>query len=57
MLCDNFECMRKDENGECDEMGGECIPDMCEDWGECRSCQKVGDPDDCWKGRNKSQAQ
>lgn len=52
MLCNNFECVYLD-NGECEEMGGECIGDLCENWGECISCQKQSGPDDCWKDRKR----
>lgn len=49
MLCNNFKCVHEDLDGECLEMGGECVPDLCEIWGECISCQKQDGPDDCWK--------
>lgn len=48
MLCNNFKCVNLVDD-ECDLYGGECIGDQCEDWGECLNCQRVTDPDDCWK--------
>lgn len=50
MSCNNFKCVNL-VDGECDQDGGECIGDLCENWGECQSCQKVEDPGDCWSGR------
>ena len=52
MLCNNFKCVHEDLDGECLEMGGECLPDFCEIWGECISCQKQDGSDDCWKDQN-----
>lgn len=52
MLCNNFECVYLD-NGECEPMSSECIDDLCENWGECLSCQKQSRSDDCWKERKK----
>lgn len=49
MLCNNFECVNKDQDGECLEMCGECVPDFCDLWGVCINCQKQDGPDDCWK--------
>lgn len=48
MTCDNFKCVNL-VDGECDQDDGECVGDLCEDWGECLNCQRVTDPDDCWK--------
>lgn len=46
--CNNFKCVNL-VDGECEEMGGECISGMCEDWGECLNCQKQDSASDCWK--------
>lgn len=46
--CNNFECVYLD-NGECEPMGGECIGNLCENWGECLNCQKQDSASDCWK--------
>lgn len=48
MVCDNFKCVNLVDN-ECDLYSSECIGAQCEDWGECLICQRVSDPDDCWK--------
>ena len=46
MFCDRFKCVNMDGD-ECSQIGGDCIGDMCEDFGECRTCQKLEGPDDC----------
>lgn len=38
MQCKAFSCVYEID-GECDQIGGECIGDMCENFGECISCQ------------------
>lgn len=38
MQCNKHKCIYLDE-GECEELGTECIGDMCENFGECISCQ------------------
>lgn len=38
MQCNKFKCVYEYE-GECEPMGGECIGDMCENFGECLNCQ------------------
>ena len=40
MSCDKFRCVYECDR-ECDQMGGECIGDLCEDFGECAACQKL----------------
>ncbi len=52
MLCNNFKCVYL-VDGECEKMGSECIPDICENWGECISCQKQASLYDCWKDPEK----
>lgn len=52
MKCNSFECIYMD-SGECEPMGGECIGDLCENWGECSECQKEDGPEECRKGRRK----
>ena len=48
MLCNEFKCVYLDEDGECSQMGGECLrSDMCEDFGECRTCQMLEGPEEC----------
>ena len=39
MRCDKFKCIYECD-GECEAMGTECIGDMCENFGECISCQE-----------------
>ena len=39
MKCDKFKCVYE-VDGECEPMGGECIGDMCECFGECINCQE-----------------
>lgn len=39
MRCNKFKCVYKCD-GECEPMGGECIGDMCECFGECINCQE-----------------
>ena len=46
MLCKDFKCKYQDEDGECCQIGGECIGDLCGDWGECLDCKQV-DMDEC----------
>ena len=45
MKCDELKCVY-DVDGECDQDGGECIGDMCENFGECTDCQDQ-DLNDC----------
>lgn len=45
MLCNKFMCVYL-ENRECEPVGGECIGDMCENWGECINCQQL-DQEEC----------
>lgn len=40
-----FRCVFIDAAGECDEMGSECIGDMCENWEDCEAC--LTDRDEC----------
>lgn len=46
MACKYWECMKMDSDGECQEVDGECLRDMCEEFLECRSCNKQ-DGEDC----------
>lgn len=46
MLCDTFKCIHMDGD-ECAQIGGECIGNLCEDFGECRTCQKLEGPEEC----------
>ena len=45
MKCDKFKCVYEID-GECDQMGVECIGDICENFGECTGCQEQ-DKDEC----------
>ena len=36
----NFSCCYLDEFGECEEIGGECVGDMCERWNDCGACER-----------------
>lgn len=37
----NFQCNYLDpETKECEELAGECIEDMCENWKDCNHCQE-----------------
>ena len=38
MQCKDFRCVYE-ADGECEQMGGECIGDLCENFRECSSCQ------------------
>ncbi len=38
MKCDKFKCIYECD-GECEADGGECIGDMCKNFGECCNCQ------------------
>lgn len=40
MKCNKFKCVYKCD-GECEPMGGECIGDMCECFGERTDCQDL----------------
>lgn len=40
--CD-FECSFIDDQGECEQMQGECIGDACENWKQCKSCINTED--------------
>ena len=46
MLCGEFKCVYLDENDECEATGTECLGDMCDNYGECFSCQEQ-DHDKC----------
>ena len=46
MACNYWECMKTDPEGECQEVYGECLEDMCEDFQTCRSCWKQ-DGEEC----------
>lgn len=46
MACKYWECVKIDQDGECQETGGECLGDMCEIFMECRSCNKQ-DGEEC----------
>lgn len=48
MSCNNFKCVNL-VGGECEELGGDCIGDLCENWGECLNCQRTGEDEECWK--------
>lgn len=48
MQCNSFKCINLVDD-ECDQNGGECIGDLCEDWGECLNCQRVTELGACWK--------
>ena len=41
----NFSCCYLDTVGGCEEIGGECIGYMCENWMDCDLCQT--DRDEC----------
>lgn len=41
----NFVCDRLADTGDCEEIGGECIGYMCENWMACDLCRT--DLDDC----------
>ncbi len=45
MRCDKFKCIYEGD-GECGSMGGECIGDMRENFGDCTGCQQL-DQDEC----------
>lgn len=38
MKCDKYKCIYESDEG-CEIDGGACIGDMCENFGECASCQ------------------
>ncbi len=40
MQCDKFKCVFECD-GECEPLNGECIGDMCENYGECSDCQML----------------
>lgn len=40
MACKYWECVKTDSEEACQEVDGECLGDMCEDFMECRSCRK-----------------
>lgn len=46
MICNDFKCVYLDD-GECTEVGGECIGEMCENFGECGTCQMLEGPEEC----------
>lgn len=39
MLCNEFKC-GYEVDGQCEADGGECVGDMCENFGECINCQQ-----------------
>ena len=45
MKCDKYKCIYV-VDGECEADGGECIGDMCENFGECATCQEL-DREEC----------
>lgn len=44
MPCNEFECVFEIE-GICEADTGDCIGDLCENWGECSNCQQQADVD------------
>lgn len=46
MYCKYWTCVKVDSDVMCEEVAGECIGDMCEDFQTCRSCNKQ-DGEDC----------
>lgn len=46
MRCRYWECNKLDPDNECEEIGGECLGDMCEQFLECQSCTRQ-DGEDC----------
>lgn len=47
MLCNEFKCVHEVDNVcQVDIDDGECIGDMCENWGECISCRQQ-DKEEC----------
>lgn len=46
MICNDFKCVYLDDV-ECTEVGGECIGEMCENFGECGTCQMLEGPEEC----------
>ena len=45
MQCNKFKCIYECD-GECEADGGECVGDLCENYGECITCQ-AQDQDEC----------
>lgn len=45
MSCNDFKCVFEID-GLCEADTGNCIGDMCENWGECINCQQQGE-DEC----------
>lgn len=45
MLCNEFNCVYQ-VDGECEQLGTECIGDMCEEYGQCSGCQQL-DREEC----------
>lgn len=39
MQCKEFKCVYEID-GECEAVDGECIGDLCENYGECIECQQ-----------------
>lgn len=40
MGCNYWKCRRLNEESLCDETDAECLEDMCEDFQECKICNK-----------------
>lgn len=40
MLCNEFKCVYL-ADVECEPIGGECIGDMCGEYGQCSGCQQL----------------
>jgi hypothetical protein len=45
MGCNYWKCMKLDEEGICEDMGTECIENMCENYYECEACKKQSKED------------
>ncbi|MEI1255999.1 hypothetical protein V8Q34_14770 [Blautia sp. JLR.GB0024] len=54
MLCGEFKCVYL-VDGECEPVGGSCITDLCENWGECINCQQEANKDCDGMQKEKSQ--
>ena len=39
MQCKDFRCVYETD-GECEQMSGECIGDLCENFQDCHTCQQ-----------------
>lgn len=45
MGCQLWRCKKQDKNETCEELGVECIGDMCECYNQCKECSKHGSED------------